>query len=303
MTDSLRVIDVGGNGARRAEVIGTDVVDLIRSSDISSPEDLVEFATDKLPAGTEAIAYATAGIVTNHRHITVSPNAHWLDGVDLGGITRKAAGKPAIVCNDMEAAVTGMAALFPQLEYFLGITWSSGIGVRVWRKGLGILTDSEGGHMCLDPSPFAPVCGCGRRGCAEAIAGGDALARRVIAETQARGIHIPASVPPGRFLDESYCRHVEWACSIYYLIFNAMSLYLANLQSLLHLPAVVWKGSCAKAFLADENGVRRLRNFAKQHCVNPAWVNELQFLFSPEPPVDKDSFIGAAALAQKEATL
>ena len=102
------------------------------------------------------------------------------------------------------------------------------------------MAESEGGHIPLDPSPFAPRCGCGVRGCAESILGGKALQRRIINETAALGINIPKDINPCKALDNAYKGRESWAISIYDLISTGMAAFLANKINLLQIPAVVW---------------------------------------------------------------
>lgn len=294
----IRVVDCGGNGARRADVIGGEVKNLVSTTEAGTPPQLLDFAVGKLLRGTKAIAFATAGVVEDHRVVVKSPNIPWLNGTDLAAMAKRETGLPAVVGNDMEAAVTGMAELFPKLPYFMGITWSSGIGLRIWREGIGILSDAEGGHVIIDNSPYAPLCGCGLRGCAESILGGDAVARRVKDELEVRGKSVPEDTHPSKYLDEQYEAGAPWACNIYDQVFDGMGVFLAGIQSLLCLPAIVWKGSFAKAFFRDPKKIAKLKERACRKIMKPSWVEDLTFHISPEPPVDKDSFIGASRLAR-----
>lgn len=298
----VRVIEGGGKGFRR-----TDFVDGQRQGDVFEPmspidnvKNLVEFVARDLILKTDAIAFSLAGIIENHNKVVISPNLHFLDGLLLGDMVRQYCGKPTFVANDMEAAVTGMSALFPDLNYFLGMTWSSGVGLRIWKNG-AILSDSEGGHMKLDPSSFAPLCGCGRRGCVESIVGGVSATRRVMIETQSRGIILPSDKHPLAFLDESYVNGESWAIETYVLIAEAMGSFLANLQTLLHLPAVVWKGSFAQKALPLPGIEEAIR--CAMHCrlMNPSWEKDVAFYLVPKPPVaieDSESLLGAAKIAE-----
>jgi Transcriptional regulator/sugar kinase len=68
------------------------------------------------------------------------------------------------------------------LPNFVYITLSTGIGGGIF-IGNKLYTGNHGmagelGHMVILPN--GPICGCGRRGCLEAIASGKGMARRVI---------------------------------------------------------------------------------------------------------------------------
>jgi predicted NBD/HSP70 family sugar kinase len=232
-----------------------------------------------------------AGEIEKHSIVVKSPNIHMLDGKSLSTLTMGKTGKPCIVGNDMECAVMGMSALLPNENYFMGITWSSGIGLRFYKDG-EIIAESEGGHVPLDPSPYAPLCGCEVRGCAESILGGHAIRRRVVSETQSLGISIPEDVDPCKALDQAYESGQDWAVSIYELIATGMAAFLANKVTLLRVPTIVWKGSFAKNALPIIEKAIRLR--MKKKLINKKWADEVKFLFSPDP--ENDGLIGAAKL-------
>ena len=136
----IRVIDGGGDGFRRADVVGTEVQNLVTTKErnivISDFDSLINFATEDFePEKFSGIAYALAGVIRNNDEVMNSPNAHFLDGIRIAFETEAKTKTPSAVFNDMEAAVTGMAALLPNERYFMGITWSSGIGARIWVDG------------------------------------------------------------------------------------------------------------------------------------------------------------------------
>lgn len=302
---TVRAVDGGGAGFRRADIAGTTILaSKTTEGPLKSLDQLLDFVTENLSDEIRGIAYAMAGVIEYKNLVVQSPNVHFLDGIYLAAATiaacRRTIGKTIStgVFNDMEAAVTGMATLLSDEPYFMGITWSSGIGLRIWHKG-ELLSVAEGGHMVLDPSPFAPLCGCGRRGHAEAIVGGKAISRRVIAETQALGIELPPG-EPCMFLDMAYNNDRVWAVNLYRWIARGMGIFLANIQTLLHLPLIVWKGTFAKKAFELPDLELRIRTEMKQVMIDPTWAKEdnLRFMFSPDPT--HDSLIGAAACLKKQ---
>ncbi|MEI6288534.1 MAG: ROK family protein [bacterium] len=304
MPEIIRVIEIGGKGIRKADVINGEIKSVfIPYEPITTVRDLLYFATFDLCTDTMAIAYSSAGVINSHRWVVTSPNAHFLDKADLATITEKTTGRiPTVVLNDMEASVTGMHVLFPQLKYFIGITWSSGIGLRVYADGVGIISDSEGGHMCVDASPFARLCGCGRRGCIEAIAGGINVTCQILTELQARGLEAP---PPGmhpcKYLDEAYLANNDWAMDLYHQITTGMGVFLANLVTLLRPTAIVWKGSFAQSALRISPIEEAIRATMYTHLMQQSWADELKFLFVPSPPElieDGEAYLGAAEFAK-----
>lgn len=298
---AIRVIDGGGNGFRRADIFGKEIRNLktTRRGQINTPRKLLEFACANLPKDCAGVSYAIAGEVKDCT-VVKSPQIPWLNGYCLGIETicelreRKLPERTALH-NDMDGAVMGMAQLLPNAKYFMGITWSSGIGLRVFKNG-EIIAPCEGGHISLDPSPFAPLCGCGKRGCVESICGGESIRRRVLAETEILGIEIPKMVHPCRFLDDCFQKDHDWAYDIYSNVASGMGIFLATIQTLFRLPLVVWKGKFA--FNALPLIGELMRRCMKARLINPLWEIEMQFIPSPEP--EKDSLIGAAALFRQE---
>lgn len=335
MADYIRVIDIGGDGFRRVDIdsrvvekIGAKDVEKIRAEikgkikdsdinkmkkeSISDLDSLMQFAVDGLDRGKiKGIAYSVAGVIEDHGLIKNSPNAHFLDDVDLKEKTEgylKKAELESFVFNDMETAVTGMATLLGKPPYFMGITWSTGIGLRIWSDGK-ILSVAEGGHMILDPSPFAPLCGCGKRGHGEAIIGGASIERRVVAEANALGLPEELNITFGkaegqirasRFLDEAYLGQYSseakiWAGDFYGRVVRGMGIFLVNIQSLLNLPLIVWKGTVAREVLWGRLGLEsEVREVMREYLIDPTWADEGKLRLVETPgPGNRDAFIGA----------
>lgn len=294
MPRKILVIDGGGSGFRRAVVDGLEINDL-RTASASSVKELLAFVATDLPSDLTGISYGMAGDILDHCKVVISPNCRWLDGVYLARLTQEATGGVAtIVCNDMEAEATGAVKLFPNLPYFMAITWSSGIGIRIVKDGQ-ILNDSEGGHMQLDPSGFAPTCGCGLRGCAEAILGGSNLRKTIFTETSDMGLVIPQGKDPAVFLDECYVQGQEWAVEIYDRLVYYMARYLANLQAVLHLPAIVWKGGIARGVLVGQKKEREVLLAMRGMLMNPEWANiDFHYAWDAHTVKDAGALLGAA---------
>lgn len=328
MAEKIRVIDIGGDGFRKVDIpIDTEfkvenIEDQIKKRPIEKPKDpesiktirsLMDFVTHG-PAELKeikGIAYSVAGVIEGHNLVKESPNAHFLDDVRLKDETEDYLKNDtkSFVFNDMEAAVTGMHVLLPEERYFMGITWSTGIGLRIWSDGK-ILSVAEGGHMVLDPSPFAPLCGCGKQGHAEAIIGGGAIERRIKVEAKVleltKGLKITlgkdkGQVRPATFLDEAYLEEYSdeaknWARDFYPRVIQGMGIFLANIQTLLNLPLIVWKGTLAHKALWDKLSLLPdVRTVMREHLIDPTWAREdkLRLIETPGPG-DWDAFIGAA---------
>ena len=130
----------------------------------------------------------------------------WHD-VDVAGPLAAATGLPVTVGNDVNALVVAERWFGKgrDVESFAVVTTGPGIGCGLLLEGT-LYTGSSGlaaefGHIPLDPA--GPACGCGRRGCLEALASSGAiLARLRQAGIEAADIETAAALarsqaPPG----------------------------------------------------------------------------------------------------------
>ncbi len=301
MSLPICVIDIGGGGLRSACVDpdappnGEAVKNLSRSGPVASLGQVIEFVKSTCH-GTRAISVATAGTIQHHRYVAVSPNIPALNGVDLGGKIREATDLSTCIANDMETAATGMALLFPHMSSFWGMTISSGIGVRLVVNGK-IISETEAGHMPAFTSPFASLCGCRNRGCAEAVLSGDAMTRRIVQETGIQKIDIPDGMHPCAFFDQELPKRGKWAVSIEEVFVEGMATFLAILLSCVRVEAMIFKGKFALRL--DRTVFAMIKRRMRDNIIDPSWVDGLEFLFSPQEPKDLDSFLGAAQIARE----
>ncbi len=115
--------------------------------------------------------------------ILCPPNLPGWRDVPLARLVSERFGLPALVENDANAAglaevLIGAASGYHDIFY---VTVSTGIGTgiiidrKIYHGKNGVA--GEGGHVVVDcNSPY--VCGCGTRGCIEAVASGPGMARR-----------------------------------------------------------------------------------------------------------------------------
>ncbi len=132
----------------------------------------------------EAVGIAAAGFILQKDGLLLeSPNIAW-SMVPLRGLVAEGAGVPVFLDNDATAAAAGehFSGAARGVDDFVYLTLGTGIGGgaftggRINRGYRG--TAGEFGHMTLDPA--GPMCGCGRRGCLEALASGTALRREAV---------------------------------------------------------------------------------------------------------------------------
>lgn len=111
-----------------------------------------------------------------------APNLGWKD-VPLGPELKKQLGVPVLVENDVNVGVVGEHALGAGqgAQELVGIFVGTGIGGGIISRGElyeGLRSAAgEIGHMVLQVD--GPRCGCGKRGCAEALASRTAMEREV----------------------------------------------------------------------------------------------------------------------------
>jgi glucokinase len=149
---------------------------------VKTIEDAVDNAGLDL-ADIKAVASGTPGPLDPDTGIVISaPNLGW-ENVPLAKELNRALKVPVWIENDVNIGTLGEAALGAGkgVQDLVGIFVGTGIGGGIilngklhqgWRKTAG-----EVGHMILLPE--GPACGCGRRGCAEALASRTAIERDI----------------------------------------------------------------------------------------------------------------------------
>lgn len=136
------------------------------------------------PHNLTGIGLGVAGHVNAEQGtIIYCPNLP-IKNLHLKGLLQKEYNIPVFIENDANAAAIGEKhfGLAKNNENFVCVTLGTGIGAGIFINGSIYRgpTGSAGelGHMILDFSHDAPLCGCGNRGCFEALASGTAIARK-----------------------------------------------------------------------------------------------------------------------------
>lgn len=118
-----------------------------------------------------------------------SPNFADSRNVPVTPPVREATGLPAFMLNDVAVTTLGEHRFGAGQGYdqVVMITLGTGIGGGAVIDGELRIGHTEGfaevGHMIIDPE--GPFCGCGNRGCWEALAGRDAIIQRAITKIMA----------------------------------------------------------------------------------------------------------------------
>ncbi len=191
MTATLVVgFDIGGTNIR-AEVIDSTSVPATAAQRRTRPgsmDDIVDAIChmvgeieEELPGGVAAVGVGCAGLVNRSGTVVTSPNIPEIRDFPLLSMLAERLGRPVAVDNDATAALRaemscGAAAGF---DNALLAAFGTGIGAALAldgeiRRGAAGLA-GEAGHMIV--APGGPECPCGRRGCWEQVASGEALGR------------------------------------------------------------------------------------------------------------------------------
>ena len=236
---------------------------------------LVADLAEKAGSSPQAVGMGVPGLVDVPRGITrFLPNlpSQWRD-VAVADLLRESLGCPVHLLNDVRTAALGeltfghgRTAGHPLTMAFFSIGTGVGGGVVVDGKvRLGPLgAAGELGHQTILPD--GPRCGCGNRGCLEALASGPAIASEGI-RLMRMGLAPklfelvagnPASVTPREMLacgDESTREAIQRAAQY-------LGIAVANVVTVLHPELVVLGGGVAElgeALLAPVRDVVRQR--------------------------------------------
>lgn len=302
---TTRVIEIGATYTRRADVSFDEKINnfiTVPTSELLSSKNILEkfikFVGQDFKKEIAGISYAVAGPVNDRRIIEFLPNVpSWPKNLDLVELTNQKLKIPSIVLNDMEAAVTGMAAILYKKENFKkpfwGITWSSGIGGRFW-DGKRIVSDSEIGHITLDNSESAPLCGCGKRGHTEAFLSGKSIEK--ILQTDFGEKIGPENKNPFEIVNKAYLEKENWAIDLYQEKARLMGIFLSNLVQINPCERIYFKGKVAANVLKFPGIKEKILESIQKSVVSPAWAVK-EILLSPEG--EKDALIGASIISQK----
>ena len=196
-------VDVGGTNIRM-EVLGGRPDRCLGARHVECPQSMAGIVAAitgmlgdleaDLPAPPAAVGVGCAGLVNRSGVVTTSPNIPAISDFPLRDLLSKGLDRPVVVDNDATAALRGEmeGGAAAGAGDALLVAFGTGIGAallldgRIRRGAEGLA--GEAGHMIV--APDGPDCPCGRRGCWERLASGEALGRA--ARDAARGRRAPA---------------------------------------------------------------------------------------------------------------
>lgn len=227
-------------------------------------ESLLELAAAGVASSREdglevkAVGIGAAGFILEREGLLISsPNIAW-SMVPLRNLVAERVGLPTFLDNDANAAAVGehFVGVARGVDDFVYLTLGTGIGGGIFAGGLIYRghrgTAAEIGHMTVDPA--GPECGCGRRGCLEALASGTALEReavRLAAGDSRSLLHEMSTSEPGRVTGEMISAAAESGDAAARGAFENITYYLGlgivNLVHLLDPEMVVLGGGVARS--------------------------------------------------------
>lgn len=223
--------------------------------------------------------------------VRVAPNLHWKD-VPLAKLLRTHLKIPVAVINDVQAGTMAVREFGAGrgLRDFACMFIGTGIGGGIVMNGQSYRgyagMGGEIGHMCVIPED-GPRCGCGNRGCLEAVASRGAIVRRIIAEIEDGRKSVVKELCDGnlsrvrsRIIAEAYREGDELVREVLHDACLYIGIGAANLINTLNPQAVILGGGLIEAL-----GERLIPRITKS-----AWAHTIAA--SPERVVIKDSGLG-----------
>lgn len=222
--------DWGGSNLRSA-VIETDGTDArvieetlvgFSSKDHTDPAFVIRESMGesvrRFGGAIDGVGLDVAGPVARHETLLAAPNIEALRSrtpFDLHRLLTEAFDRPAIVANDLEAALAGETAV----GSLKGVDWAMleniGTGWGGARLYAGVAVAAEPGHQWIPGREDDPVCGCGKAGCIEAVCSGGAIRRRVTELCAKEKIEIPEGTDACAFADGKVASGEIWAVDLY----------------------------------------------------------------------------------------
>lgn len=244
MTSVILALDIGGTKIAAGRVAEGIVLDRreVPTPAREGPQAVIRTALsllDDWKPGAVGLGVASGGVIHRGRVIHANPRVlpDW-EGLGLRAVFRATTGLPVEVLNDAQAGAWGeyRYGAGRGLESVAFVTVSTGIGAGLVLEGR-LLFGTAGlaghlGHTVCDPQGEA--CGCGRRGCLEAVASGMALA-----EAGRRRFGVPLDA---RMVLERAREGEAEACALVDHAAMALAQALGDLQALLDPEVVVVGG-------------------------------------------------------------
>ena len=314
-------IDIGGTKIALA-VAGLDgrVIEKTRfpaRTGERGPHAIIEEALAEIERmlGSTGARLAAAGIgcggpLDRKRGLILSPpNLPGWDEFPVVRIVEERLGVPALLDNDANAAALGehRHGAGQGYKHLVYITQSTGIGGGVIVRGELVhgVYDGAGevGHMTVLPD--GPECGCGGRGCLEALCSGTAIARRARERLAAGEPSSLSSLSPNEVTSRAVAEAARAGDRLAAAVWGEMVHYLAvgvgNIFNVLAPEAVVIGGGVSEAGEQLFEPLRE-RVRGRVRMLPPEKINILQASLGGDSALHGAVILGQSAAQSKGAT-
>lgn len=258
-----------------------------------------------------ALSIGAPGAVDVRRGVvTEAPNLHWKN-VHLASELRLLLGTPVIVDNDVNVGVMGEHALGAgeRVDNLVGIFVGTGIGGGIISGGK-LFEGAHGwaaevGHTVIQVN--GPVCGCGRRGCAEALASRTAIERDVLDAIRAGAKSVVPAILKERNRDRITSSVIQAALAkddpvmkeVMKQAEHYLGILVGNIVNVLDPERVVIGGGIAGRL--GEDFVGPIRTTAYEHFLHAEAAKRIKVV--PGILGDNAGALGAVVLARKRLRL
>jgi len=227
---------------------------------------------------TEQIKAVCLGVPGSVNPVTgiigVAPNLG-IKNFNIKEELQRAISFPVLIENDVNLAALGINRFggFSKMKNALIVYIGTGIGGalifdnKIYR-GSGFFA-GEIGHITVDKS--GPVCGCGKKGCLEAVASRSAIAKNILKDIkQKKSSKITKLVPAGKQIkskalanavklgDKLVIKHITDACRV-------IGTELGNLGNLLNVDSIILGGGLIEAL--DKFMVPKIKEAYKNNAL------------------------------------
>lgn len=315
--DAIIAVDLGGTQLRAALFTPDGVIHkrVSRETNASAGPDAVlericQTAEQIVPKDgrVQAIGVSAPGPLDPFNGVVLgAPNLPGWDRVPLRDILSARFDVPVVVGNDANLAALGEHRFGAGRGYddMIYMTISTGIGGGIVVRGKLLLgykgLAGEIGHMVMQPG--GPLCGCGNRGCLEALASGTAIghqARTLVSSGRAPGILAAAggdaAMVSSKTVGQAAAAGDRVATKLLRRAGRYIGIGIANLMHLLNPQCFVLGGGVTHA---GELLFKPIRRTARRWVQVPQYADDTKIV--PAELGDDAGLFGALALARSEA--
>lgn len=295
-------IDLGGRRLRMGQiVIGSDGSLGLQGSVEERPspkswEEFVKVLYEHHKSDVEGYGIAIAGAIEDHAAVVKAPNLPWLDGRNVPEELAPHLGldsKQIVVANDMEAAAYGERerGVLKGYDWAIFDTISTGWGGVLILNGEVVV--GEPGHVNLGfDLPY--ICGCGNRGCVEALYSGSAMERRILQQVKEQKLLFPPDFNVWDYFHKELETGAEWAISLMEEWAEGVGRAWANvLNRIRPIKVIVYMGTTAEKLIPK--AMDKIRATIRRICMFPEH-KEIQIKKAAEP---NRSIYGAVLVYQR----